>query len=409
MIIFRNSNNSCSARSIARQRKLGTTTSPSGHKLTSGYQSESSLIETAGDSNRSPVQSSLLTSNPISTTGSLISRLVREFSGSAGSRLDKSTKVVKIECDDKVLRNTDELTDVNNSFGVEVETIEYKENNQDHTNVNLSLDKKLSSSNIELLLDQSDINHSPQSKINNDELTFIPQLKTTSTKNVEMTEKQQLNSQEATEIVGPIVEDIINQSIERSTAELKRRSDAQAPKKMAITGKPESSMKSNSNSIIHGQTLSDRDCITDSCVDECSKTNIRFVRKSLENTSLSVLYSKSNYYEPDTIETEYPRNLDDNIEILSREAEHLEEQFTASEEKLLHYGPIFDPEKFEEQRKQQKKDDDEDEPIGSSPCGRFFKYDKEVGCGSFKTVFRGWDTQTGVAVAWCELLVRSFI
>ncbi|XP_037925514.1 serine-rich adhesin for platelets-like isoform X3 [Hermetia illucens] len=133
-------------------------------------------------------------------------------------------------------------------------------------------------------------------------------------------------------------------------------------------------------------------------------SNIRFVRKSVDNTT--VYYSKLPF--DSEIETEYPRNLDDNIEILSREAEHLEEQFNkTAEEKLVHYGPIFDPQKFEAQLKQQKKDDDEDEPIGVSPCGRFFKYNKEVGRGSFKTVFRGLDTQTGVAVAWCELLDKK--
>ncbi|XP_019892835.2 putative mediator of RNA polymerase II transcription subunit 26 isoform X2 [Musca domestica] len=51
--------------------------------------------------------------------------------------------------------------------------------------------------------------------------------------------------------------------------------------------------------------------------------------------------------------------------------------------------------------------DDDDEPVGVSPCGRFFKYDKEVGRGSFKTVYRGLDTETGVAVAWCELLDKQ--
>lgn len=35
--------------------------------------------------------------------------------------------------------------------------------------------------------------------------------------------------------------------------------------------------------------------------------------------------------------------------------------------------------------------------------GRFLKFDEELGRGSFKTVFRGLDTETGVAVAWCEL------
>lgn len=128
------------------------------------------------------------------------------------------------------------------------------------------------------------------------------------------------------------------------------------------------------------------------------RTNLRFIRKSLENT-LAVQFK--NNFDNDTIETEYPRNLDDNIEILSREAEDLALQFKPSEEKLVQYGPIFDQEKFEEQRKQQKKEDDEDEAIGISPCRRFLKYDKEVGRGSFKTVYRGLDTQTGVAVAWC--------
>ncbi|KYB26072.1 hypothetical protein TcasGA2_TC033953 [Tribolium castaneum] len=51
------------------------------------------------------------------------------------------------------------------------------------------------------------------------------------------------------------------------------------------------------------------------------------------------------------------------------------------------------------------KDDDDDvyRPIAVSPDGRFFKYEEEIGRGSFKTVYRGLDTETGVAVAWCEL------
>uniref|UniRef100_A0A915DMZ2 Protein kinase domain-containing protein n=1 Tax=Ditylenchus dipsaci TaxID=166011 RepID=A0A915DMZ2_9BILA len=45
----------------------------------------------------------------------------------------------------------------------------------------------------------------------------------------------------------------------------------------------------------------------------------------------------------------------------------------------------------------------EEKPIDKSPDGRFLKFDEELGRGSFKTVFRGLDTETGVAVAWCEL------
>ncbi|XP_023012196.2 uncharacterized protein isoform X11 [Leptinotarsa decemlineata] len=55
--------------------------------------------------------------------------------------------------------------------------------------------------------------------------------------------------------------------------------------------------------------------------------------------------------------------------------------------------------------KEGKVEDEDDvyRPIAVSPDGRFFKYEEEIGRGSFKTVYRGLDTQTGVAVAWCEL------
>lgn len=135
----------------------------------------------------------------------------------------------------------------------------------------------------------------------------------------------------------------------------------------------------------------------------------RFYRKSLENTTLMGAYVSRGIYDSsnDTIETEYPRNLDDNIEILSREEEKIEEEFKATTgEDKIPYGPQFDP-KIVERQLQKEKEEDEDDPIGVSPCGRFFKYDIEVGRGSFKTVFRGLDSHTGVAVAWCELLDKK--
>ncbi len=54
---------------------------------------------------------------------------------------------------------------------------------------------------------------------------------------------------------------------------------------------------------------------------------------------------------------------------------------------------------------------DSEQPVSSdvavaySPHGRFIKYDTEIGRGSFKTVYKGLDTETGVAIAWCELQV----
>ena len=52
-------------------------------------------------------------------------------------------------------------------------------------------------------------------------------------------------------------------------------------------------------------------------------------------------------------------------------------------------------------------DDEEEEAVGSSPDGRFIKYAEEIGRGAFKTVYRGLDTETSVAVAWCELQVNA--
>ena len=49
--------------------------------------------------------------------------------------------------------------------------------------------------------------------------------------------------------------------------------------------------------------------------------------------------------------------------------------------------------------------DQEERAVAYSPGNQFIKYDIEIGRGSFKTVYKGLDTETGVAVAWCELQV----
>merc|ERR1719500_2420451 len=50
---------------------------------------------------------------------------------------------------------------------------------------------------------------------------------------------------------------------------------------------------------------------------------------------------------------------------------------------------------------------EEEEPkkaVEASPeGGRYLKFDEEIGRGSFKTVYKGLDTETGVSVAWAEL------
>eukprot|EP00076_Gallus_gallus_P021274 XP_015142223.1 serine/threonine-protein kinase WNK1 isoform X7 [Gallus gallus] len=63
---------------------------------------------------------------------------------------------------------------------------------------------------------------------------------------------------------------------------------------------------------------------------------------------------------------------------------------------------------FEERRAQQEDIEElETKAVGISPDGRFLKFDIEIGRGSFKTVYKGLDTDTTVEVAWCELQDRK--
>ena len=50
-----------------------------------------------------------------------------------------------------------------------------------------------------------------------------------------------------------------------------------------------------------------------------------------------------------------------------------------------------------------KSEKDEEKELEKSPDKRFIKYDKEVGRGSFKTVYKSLDSSTGSTVAWLEL------
>ncbi|XP_060127435.1 serine/threonine-protein kinase WNK2 isoform X8 [Zootoca vivipara] len=71
------------------------------------------------------------------------------------------------------------------------------------------------------------------------------------------------------------------------------------------------------------------------------------------------------------------------------------------------------PESLKEQSKSKKEEaeDEEEEAdmkaVATSPDGRFLKFDIELGRGSFKTVYKGLDTETWVEVAWCELQDRK--
>ncbi|XP_038184335.1 serine/threonine-protein kinase WNK4 isoform X2 [Arvicola amphibius] len=68
---------------------------------------------------------------------------------------------------------------------------------------------------------------------------------------------------------------------------------------------------------------------------------------------------------------------------------------------------LLDAAARERRREQEEKEDTETQAVATSPDGRYLKFDIEIGRGSFKTVYRGLDTDTTVEVAWCELQTRK--
>ncbi|XP_065067091.1 serine/threonine-protein kinase Wnk-like [Rhopilema esculentum] len=113
-----------------------------------------------------------------------------------------------------------------------------------------------------------------------------------------------------------------------------------------------------------------------------------------------------------------PKSLtDDNISIKdenSKEIESLsqeESQNDKNEGDLIAEGAKDKPTVVtlsgKEEHDKYRDGDAEEKAVDSSPDGRFLKFAEEIGRGSFKTVYKGLDTETGVAVAWCELQDRK--
>ncbi|XP_042564613.1 serine/threonine-protein kinase WNK4 isoform X2 [Clupea harengus] len=77
-----------------------------------------------------------------------------------------------------------------------------------------------------------------------------------------------------------------------------------------------------------------------------------------------------------------------------------------SEEETAQKKVVLTSAQSESNREQEEKDEVETKAVATSPDGRFLKFNIEIGRGSFKTVYKGLDTETTVEVAWCELQTR---
>ncbi|XP_053310181.1 serine/threonine-protein kinase WNK4 [Spea bombifrons] len=69
--------------------------------------------------------------------------------------------------------------------------------------------------------------------------------------------------------------------------------------------------------------------------------------------------------------------------------------------------PIPKPIVLENKKEQEENEENETKAVATSPDGRYLKFNIEIGRGSFKTVYKGLDTETTVEVAWCELQTRK--
>ncbi|XP_070980852.1 serine/threonine-protein kinase WNK4-like [Oncorhynchus clarkii lewisi] len=76
-----------------------------------------------------------------------------------------------------------------------------------------------------------------------------------------------------------------------------------------------------------------------------------------------------------------------------------------SDNELVHNVLSRSP--YESKWEQEEREDIETKAVATSPDGRYLKFNIEIGRGSFKTVYKGLDTETTVEVAWCELQTRK--
>ncbi|XP_038627979.1 serine/threonine-protein kinase WNK2 isoform X5 [Tachyglossus aculeatus] len=66
-----------------------------------------------------------------------------------------------------------------------------------------------------------------------------------------------------------------------------------------------------------------------------------------------------------------------------------------------------EPGRTKKEAPEEEEEEDDLKAVATSLDGRFLKFDIELGRGSFKTVYKGLDTETWVEVAWCELQDRK--
>ncbi|XP_051957023.1 serine/threonine-protein kinase WNK2-like isoform X4 [Xyrauchen texanus] len=143
----------------------------------------------------------------------------------------------------------------------------------------------------------------------------------------------------------------------------------------------------------------------------------RFIRRSLwfsesEDPELEALECDSTGSSP--VKNAHPRsaqivvqsssNAESQVEEVDGANEDLEKERETSEAEIKHDAEPSDNDKsVGKAGSDENEEEAEMKAVSTSPGGRFLKFDIELGRGSFKTVYKGLDTETWVEVAWCEL------
>ncbi|XP_077424522.1 serine/threonine-protein kinase WNK1-like isoform X2 [Vanacampus margaritifer] len=147
--------------------------------------------------------------------------------------------------------------------------------------------------------------------------------------------------------------------------------------------------------------------------EESAETLERGERKDLEIAKVDVVPTKQASIIQDVCDNELVVERQSLPELSQSEPDN------SADSKVLHEGDVDEEDKDAakaraeaEQREAEKKvqediEEAETKAVGTSPDGRFLKFDIEIGRGSFKTVYKGLDTETTVEVAWCELQDRK--
>ncbi|XP_051531630.1 serine/threonine-protein kinase WNK2 isoform X2 [Myxocyprinus asiaticus] len=147
----------------------------------------------------------------------------------------------------------------------------------------------------------------------------------------------------------------------------------------------------------------------------------RFIRRSLwfsesEDQELEVLECDSTGSSP--IKSAHPRSAQIAVQRSSNAESQVvqgdgDNENLGKERETREAEQRHDAEPSESDKSVGKAGSDENEEeaemkaVSTSPGGRFLKFDIELGRGSFKTVYKGLDTETWVEVAWCELQDRK--